>query len=79
MLITIAIIVVLALLLFGYKKLPELGRRAGESVNHLAGSAREAIDERLEPAESDNEPSAAGDRLEPTESGTDPSESRNAA
>ena len=78
MLITIAIIAVLVLLMFGYRKLPELGRRAGESVNELAGSARKAIDERLEPADSDDEPSSGAPRPEPAESVRESSEPRNA-
>ena len=62
MLITLAIVVVVALLMFGYKRLPELGRRAGQSVNELAETARGAIDERIDGAETERARSAASDK-----------------
>lgn len=39
----IAIVVVLALIFFGYRKLPALGRSAGEGLRKIKGTAAERI------------------------------------
>ena len=71
MLITLAIVAVVALLMFGYKRLPELGRRAGESVNELAETARGAIDERIDGAESERSRNTAGSGRTPARNGAE--------
>ena len=48
-LLEIAIVVVVLLIFFGYKKLPALGRSTGESVKQLKGSAQEAVGDKLDP------------------------------
>lgn len=45
----IAIVVVIVLIIFGYRKLPQLGRRAGEGVNELRGSVREMVGDKADP------------------------------
>jgi len=49
-LLEIAIVVVIALVFFGYKKLPALGRSAGEGVKQLKGSAQEMVGDKLDPS-----------------------------
>ena len=71
MLITLAIVAVVALLMFGYKRLPELGRRAGQGINELAETARGAIDERIDGAESERSRSAAASDKTPVRSGVE--------
>ncbi len=71
MLITLAIVAVVALLMFGYKRLPELGRRAGNSLNELAETARGAIDERIDGTESARSRSAAASGKTPGRSGVE--------
>lgn len=53
----IAILAVVLLLIFGYRKLPQLGRSAGEGARalgegakELAGSANEKVGDRIDPA-----------------------------
>jgi len=46
----IVIVAVIVLILFNYKRLPGLGRSAGEGVNQLKGSANEMIgDHKMDP------------------------------
>ncbi len=48
MLVLVAVVVVVLILFLAYKKLPQLGRQAGEGLNQLGGSARETLDERVD-------------------------------
>lgn len=50
MLLELAIVAVILLLVFGYRRLPEIGRRAGEGARDLKAVASEAIGETLDPA-----------------------------
>ena len=49
-LLEIAIVVVILLVFFGYRKLPALGRSAGEGVKQIKGSAQDAVGDKLDPA-----------------------------
>jgi TatA/E family protein of Tat protein translocase len=49
-LLEIAIVVVVLLIFFGYKKLPALGRSAGEGVKQVKSSAQEIVGDRVDPA-----------------------------
>lgn len=49
-LLELAIVAVLLLIFFGYKKLPALGRSAGEGVKQLKGSAQEMVGDKLDPS-----------------------------
>jgi len=48
-LLEIAIVVAILLVFFGYKKLPALGRSAGEGVKQIKGSAQDAVGDKLDP------------------------------
>lgn len=45
----IAIVAVILFVIFGYRYLPRLGRRAGESVSAVRGSVREAVGDKADP------------------------------
>lgn len=45
----IAIVLVIILIIFGYRRLPELGRRAGEGVNDLRGSVKDMVGDKADP------------------------------
>ena len=45
----IVIIVVVLLLIFGYRKLPALGRSAGEGARELKGSVQEMVGDKADP------------------------------
>jgi TatA/E family protein of Tat protein translocase len=45
----IAIVVVVLLLIFGYRKLPALGRSAGEGARELKESVQEAVGDNADP------------------------------
>ncbi len=45
----IAIVAVILFLIFGYKMLPSLGRKAGEGVNDLRGSVRDMVGDKADP------------------------------
>ena len=46
----IVIVVVILLIFFGYRRLPAIGRSAGEGVRHLKGSAEEMVGDKLSPS-----------------------------
>lgn len=45
----IVIIIVVLLLIFGYRKLPALGRSAGEGARELKGSVQEMVGDKADP------------------------------
>jgi Sec-independent protein translocase protein TatA len=45
----IVIVAVILFVIFGYRYLPQLGRRAGEGVNEVRGSVREMVGDKADP------------------------------
>jgi Sec-independent protein translocase protein TatA len=45
----ILIVAVILFVIFGYRYLPRLGRRAGEGVNEVRGSVRELVGDKADP------------------------------
>lgn len=49
MMLQLLIVVAIVAVLFGYKRLPALGRRAGETAGQLAETARGAVGDNFDP------------------------------
>src|SRR6056297_3469179 len=66
------VILLIAILLFGANKIPELARSSGEAIGEFQKGRQEVEEELKEMQESDSTPSA-GESTTPTETSTDTS------